>query len=199
MAETILHNQPEGTPSDNELIAYGTPTTPTGNIKLSNFYSLLMSKLGFFKVNNVLDEIYGNSNAQSYGRRNLGVYSTANVDSLLLSKADADNVITKDSGDAFTPVLPTHPVNKKYVDDKFIFGTFAFRDVDDVATKTVSIGQTLASSDYMVVLTTVQPNGDLDYYSPLVANKTTATFDIVIAAVGSGINNINFEWMIIIK
>ena len=39
------------------------------------------------------------------------------VDLLIGNKADAANVICKDSVEAFTPTAPTHPVNKAYVDN----------------------------------------------------------------------------------
>ena len=136
--DTILHNQPEGTPSDNELIAYGTPTTPVGNIKLSNFYNLLMGKLGFFKVSNLFSGIFGNPTLMASARANLGVPSVSEMQTADNLRALKSNVIEKDSTVAYTPTLGTHPATKGYVDGLVLFcGRTIYHD-DDTSHTTLS-------------------------------------------------------------
>jgi hypothetical protein len=117
----------------------------------------------------------------------------------LSSFAVKTNVLELNNSDPFTPNATYEPATKKYVDDKNVFGTFAFGDIAGTATKTVTIGETLPSTNYHVSLTIVQPNGVLTIWPPLVINKTTTTFDILIAESGTGTNNVNFEWMITLK
>ena len=197
MADVILHNRPEGTPSDNEFVAYGTPTTPSGQIKLSNFYTLLMSKLGFFKISNLFSEIYGNSTAMASARHNLSVPSIAEMNNADYLKANKSNVIEKDSTVSFTPTIGTHHVNKKYIDDKFISGrTVDLGEPSGNQTFIIQIGQTLSNSNYKVLITMVGNSTAMYAYS--VINKTTSTFTIHTdedAGVNQG--NFYFDWLII--
>lgn len=195
--DTILHNQPEGTPSDNELIAYGTPTTPAGNIKLSNFYNLLMGKLGFFKVSNLFSEIFGNPTSMASARANLSVPSVSDMQTADNLKANKSNVIEKDSTVDFTPTIGTHPVNKKYVDNKFISGrTLDLGEPSGNQTFVIPIGQTLSNTNYKVFITMIGNSTAMYAYS--VINKTTTTFSIHTdedAGVNQG--NFYFDWLII--
>ena len=202
MADVILHNRPEGTPSDNEFVAYGTPTTPSGQIKMSNFYTLLMSKLGFFKVSNLFSEIFGNPSAMTSARANLGVYSTAEVQSQVTQRALKSNVIEKDSTVAYTPTIGTHPVNKKYVDDKFpASGSYQWAGGsmgDQVTAQQVSIGKTLPNTNYQVVITkTGGINSNVP--SPRVSAKGLSTFSIECYANGGNGGNPVWDWYIIMR
>jgi hypothetical protein len=129
MADVLLHNRPEADPSPNDFIVYGTPTTPSGMVKLSNFYTLLMGRLGFFKVSSLFSEIFGNPTQIATAQSNLDVYGKIAMDGFLDIVAYADNVIEKDSTISYTPTITTHPANKGYVDSKVLwFGTSARHD-----------------------------------------------------------------------
>lgn len=160
MADVILHNRPEGTPSDNEFVAYGTPTTPSGQIKMSNFYTLLMSKLGFFKVSNLFSEIFGNVTSMASARANLSVPSVDEMQAADNLKANKSNVIEKDSTVAFTPTIGTHPVNKKYVDNKIQAGKKEVIGIQaGTHTHRVTLPVAMADINYVVVATIA--NGDV--------------------------------------
>lgn len=202
MADTILHNQPEGTPSDSELIAYGTPTTPVGNIKLSNFYTLLMDKLGFFQVSNLFSEVFGNLTDMASARANLSVPSVLEMQTADNLKANKSNVIEKDSTIAFTPTIGTHPVTKKYVDDRFpASGTYQWAGGsmgDQVTSQTINIGKTLPNTNYQVVITkTGGINSNVP--SPQVVSKGLATFSIECYANGGNGGNPTWDWYIIMR
>lgn len=196
MADTILHNQPEGTPSDNELIAYGTPTTPAGNIKLSNFYNLLMSKLGFFKVSNLFSEIFGNPTSMASARANLSVPSVSDMQTADNLKANKSNVIEKDSTVDYTPTIGTHPVPYKIILNKFYSDgqVFNFGDISVVKTMTVPIGKTMIGTNYVVFLEFQQIDTILPY---AISNKTVNSFDVSMAEVGGNVNTVLFRWFII--
>ena len=197
MADVILHNRPEGTPTDNEFVAYGTPTTPSGQIKMSNLYTLLMSKLGFFKVSNLFSEIFGNTSAMTSARANIGVYSTSEVQGLVTQRALKSNVIEKDSTIAFTPTIGTHPVNKKFIDDKFIYGrTVDLGEPSGNQTFVIPIGRTLPNNNYRVIITMIGNSTAMYAYS--IIAKTVNDFTIhTDEASGIGQGNIYFDWLII--
>lgn len=196
MADTILHNQPEGTPSDNELIAYGTPTTPAGNIKLSNFYNLLMGKLGFFKVSNLFSEIFGNPTSMASARGNLSVPSVSDMQTADGLRALKSNVIEKDSTVAYTPTIGTHPVNKKYVDDKLYSNDqiYVFGDIGGSTTQTVNLGKNVGTNRYIV---NIEITSTATMHPLQISNKTSTSFDVTAVEVGSGANNLQFRWIIL--
>lgn len=187
MADTILHNQPIGTPSDSERIAYGTPTTPSGNITLANFYTLLMTKLGFFKVSNYFSEIFGNPTAMASARANLSVPSVLEMQTADGLKANKSNVIEKDSTATYTPTLSTHPVNVGWVNSRRIVGTFQYDTPWSVLERTVNIGQTLNTNNYSVLLESATPSGFKGMYPLIVKDKTNSTFVIQIDPENTGI------------
>lgn len=201
MADTILHNQPEGTPSDNELIAYGTPTTPAGNIKLSNFYNLLMGKLGFFKVSNLFSEIFGNPTSMASARGNLEVYSKSEVLNQVSARALKTNVIEKDSTVAYTPTIGTHPVNLKVITDKFpASGTVQWPgEIGPTSGNLiVNIGKTLPNNNYSVLLT-AREGMNIGIVQPEVYGKTTTTF-VLNTLSPSGAGGIpSWDWIIIMN
>lgn len=110
--DQILHNLPiDNNPSDTKKIAMGDGTSTDTNITLANFYTLLMSKLGFFKVSNFFSEIFGNASAMASARTNLDVPSNSQMSTADNLRALKSNVIEKDSTSTYTPTLSTHPVN----------------------------------------------------------------------------------------
>ena len=196
MADVILHNRPEGTPSDNESIAYGTPSSPSGQIKLSNFYNLLMTKLGFFKVSNLFSEIFGNPSAMETARSNLNVYDKYTIDIAFQSYATKANVIEKNSTVTYTPTLGTHPVPYKIILDKFYSdgNVFNFGDIAVVKTMTVPIGKTMIGTNYVVFLEFQQIDTILPY---AISGKTNTTFNVSMAEIGGNNNTVLFRWFII--
>jgi len=196
MANIILHNRPEGTPSNNEFIAYGTPTTPSGQIKLSNFFTLLMDNLGFFKVGNSFSEIFGNPTQMAAARANLSVPSVAEMTNADNLRALKTNVIEKDSTINYTPTLGTHPVPYKIIIDKFWSNglVFDFGNISVVKTMTVPIGKTMIGTNYVVFLEFQQIDTILPY---AISGKTTTSFDVSMAEVGGNDNSVLFKWFII--
>ena len=187
MADVILHNRPEGTPSDNEFVAYGTPTTPSGQIKLSNFYTLLMSKLGFFKVSNLFSEIFGNPISMASARANLSVPSVSDMQTADGLRALKSNVIEKDSTVAFTPTIGTHPVNKAYIDNNKASGTFRITNPWATTEYTINIGKTMPSNNYIVTLMNTTDHGFKGQYPPSITNRTTTSFKIRLDIENDGI------------
>jgi len=122
--DQILHNLTiDNNPSDAKKLAMGDGSSTDTNITLGNFYTLLMSKLGFFKISNYLSEIFGNTSAMSAVRANIDVPSIGEMTTADNLRAMKTNVIEKDSTTTYTPYLSTHPTNKKYVDHKIITET----------------------------------------------------------------------------
>lgn len=197
MADKILHNLPiDNNPSDSVKIAMGTETTPATNITLANFYTLLMSKLGFFKVSNYLSEVVGNLTAMAAVRNNIDVYSRGYTDMMISSKANKTNVIEKDSTVAFTPTIGTHPVNKKYVDDRFRFGAFVFGDIPDPAVfKTVTFSPAFSDNNFIVLIEMNSLNGEVSsaYVSPDTKTPNSFKVGFVEDPVGAG-QNVAFSY-----
>ena len=179
MADKILHNLPiDNNPSDSVKIAMGTETTPATNITLSDFYTLLMSKLGFFKVSNLFSEIFGNPTAMAAARGNLSVPSISEMLTGDSARALKSNVIEKDSTTPYTPTLGTHPLNLKFIQDKFRFGTFRYLTPWNTGSRVVTISPPLANSNYHVDLTIATVNGGRGMYPLNVTNKTVNSFTI---------------------
>lgn len=199
MADEILHNLPiDNNPSDSVKIAMGTESTPATNITLANFYTLLMSKLGFFKVSNLFSEIYGNSTAMAAARGNLSVPSISAMLTGDSARAFKTNVIEKDSTVAFTPTIGTHPVNKKYVDDKMIIGLdYVFGDISGVGTRTVQINKTMPTINYIVLISMRSLNGEV--VGPTISNKTLTSFDVSFVENLGAMQNIVFDWCLIMR
>lgn len=178
MADVILHNRPEATPTDNDFVAFGTPATPSGQIKMSNFYTLLMDKLGFFKVSNLFSEIFGNPTAMASARANLGVSSTAENTTALNLKADKTNVIEKDSTVSYVPSLPYHPVNVKFLTDRKASGSFVMTTPWTTSEYTINIGKTMSSANYQVDLMCLDALGMKGQYPPSITDRTTTSFKV---------------------
>ena len=201
MADEILHNLPiDNNPSDLVKIAMGTEVTPATNITLAKFYTLLMSKLGFFKVSNLFSEIFGNPTATAAARANLSVPSVLEMQTADNLKANKSNVIEKDSTTPYTPTLGTHPVNKGYIDGRYRFGTFRYLTPWNPGGRLVTISPPLANSNYHVDLTIATVNGGRGMYPPNVTNKTVNSFTINVDPENdSSMVEPNIEWKITMK
>ena len=203
MADEILHNLSiDNNPSDSVKIAMGTETTPATNITLANFYTLLMSKLGFFKVSNLFSEIFGNSTAMAAARANISTPSVLEMKTADNLRALKTNVIEKDSTSSFTPSLPTHPVNLKVITDKFpASGTYQWAEGsmgNQVSTQQIAIGKTLPNTNYQVVFTKISGiNSNVP--SPQVNAKGLSTFNIQCYANGGNGGNPTWDWYIIMR
>lgn len=105
----------------------------------------------------------------------------------------------------FAPTTNYHPATKKYVDDATLLkvrasGTKTIGDVPDAgSTYTFTIGSTLASNTYLIMMTVIS-NGtaanDL-VYAPTIRARTTTSFDVFLKPVNTvTVENINIDWII---
>lgn len=112
----------EATPSDDYKLIFGKALTPSINMTLTNFFALLLTKLGFLKTASNLGDLANTASARS----NLGVYSSSEVDTALATKATlyqsgSGAVLGVANTAVYTPSSNYHPSTKKYVDDKILF------------------------------------------------------------------------------
>ncbi len=202
MADQILFGAPENNnPSDSEKIAGGTGASLAWTITLANFYSLLMNKLAFLKTANRLSEYNGNSTAQSDVHTNLNLKSKTDTDTADNLRSLKSNVIEKDSTVQYTPILPTHPTPKGYVDyriPKSGIYVWAGGGMGDVATsQTVTIGLTLPNNNYVVMITIGDgTNSNISFGVPI-TSKSVTSFDIQAYCSGGNGGNPTFQWTII--
>ena len=198
--DVILHNRPEGTPSDNEFVAYGTPTTPSGQIKMSNFYALLMTKLGFFKVENLLSEIFGNLTSMASARANLSVPSVSEMTTADNLRAEKTNVIEKNSTIAYTPTVGTHPVNKKYVNENIRGGEVIFPTLGQGQSyMIIPISPPFADTNYAATVTVKGTDAGFPAYNPpIVDNFAVNQFVIKITRLEAGVvNDYRLSWVLV--
>jgi hypothetical protein len=203
----------EATPSDDYKMVLGKALTPSINITLTNFFALLLTKLGFLKVASNLSDLASNATA----RTNLGVYSTAQSDALVANKATlfqagSGAVLGVSNTAVYTPSANYHPSTKKYVDDRetaitsaytaaiavkdyLAKGQYNIGDISGQQDKTVSIGTTLSTSNYVVVGAIFMSNNvePLIWY---IKSKSTTNFTLTLKEYGGGLQNAYFDWMI---
>ena len=198
MADQILHNCPiNNNPSDSEKIAMGTESTPATNITLANFYTLLMSKLGFFKISNLFSEIFGNSTAMNTARTNLSVPSIADMQIADNLRALKTNVIEKDSTTSYTPTLPYHPLNLQYLTDRKARGTFKMTTPWATSTYTINIGRDMGTSNYHVSLMSKSQYGFRGQYPPSIIDRTSTSFKVAVALENDSIlTEPDVEWLL---
>lgn len=127
----------EDTPTDDFRIALGKAATPSINMTLTNFFALLLTKLGFLKTSSNLGDLTDSASA----RTNLGVYSTSQVDAALNPKATlyqsgSGAVLGVANSAIFNPTSNYHPATKKYTDDTVLF--YGKITSTDQATQTVT-------------------------------------------------------------
>lgn len=110
------------TPTDDMRVIIGKEATPSLNMTLTQFFAHLLTKLGFLKLAENLNDIVNKEQA----RTNLGVYSTVEVDNGLSAKASlyqagSGAVLGVANTAAFNPTSTYHPATKKYADDYILF------------------------------------------------------------------------------
>ena len=198
MADAILHNRPEADPSPNEFIVYGTPTTPSGMVKLSNFYTVLMNKLGFFKVNSLFSEIFGDLTSMASARANLAVPSVEEMTNEDNLRALKTNVIEKDSTISYTPTIATHPANRGYVDSKILWFGTSVRHDDTVSYACIKKGGVFNGTLYQqrpdnssrhIITHNI---GHLNYMAIIQSNNAAGSFEGNVSSINYSANAIEF-------
>lgn len=116
-------------------------------------------------------------------------------------------VILKGAGTAYTPVDPTDPINKGYVDNSFFkFLAKGFNDLGDADSSggtnhTISMGTTLATTAYKVLFSTMSlsadPHVDSVFTEPVIRNKTASSFDIFYRETAGGVQHVAVDWIVI--
>jgi len=183
------------TPADSKRLAFGDASSGAENITLANFYTRLMSKLGFLKVANYLNEYQGWPSAQASVHNSINVYSKGEVDSKDSLKANKSNVIEKDSTTPYTPTLGTHPVNKKYVDP--LEGVKSVGDIlDGGISIIVNFGETLTTSNYIPTITIFGDGGNESVCTYAIIQRTTTSMTIVFNEYFRAAQNLSFGWSI---
>jgi len=199
-----LFDQSENTnPNLAQRIAFGRALNATENMTFTNFITWITGKLGFFKISSNLGDPGRNVTTM---RSNLGVYSTLQVDTALLNKADkfptSGGALKTNNTTSFTPTTDYHPATKKYVDDNSLLPLFkgytAIGDPGSLAERTVSLGTTLSTSNYMIVgelyeLANPRKVQDIGWGT---FNHATTSFGIVLRDYGSSVQNLRFYFMI---
>jgi len=175
------------TPADSKRLAFGDASSGAENITLANFYTRLMSKLGFLKVANYLNEYQGWPSAQASVHNSINVYSKTQVDDKDALKANKSNVIEKDSTTPYTPTLGTHPVNKSFIDNNKASGTFYMGTPWGTGEYTINIGKTMPSANYVVILMSTTTDGFRGQYPPSITDRTTTSFKVKVSVENDGI------------
>jgi len=120
MSRRLFEQTVNNNPSTSKRIAFGALGVITENMTLANFLTWLMNNLSFLKAANNLSDLASAATA----RDNLGVYSEAETDNLLDTKAplypEAGGALGVTNTTNYTPAANYHPATKKYVDDKLI-------------------------------------------------------------------------------
>ena len=114
------------------------------------------------------------------------------------------NVIVKGDTNAYTPINPLDPVNKKYVDatsaNKRAAGVLVVGNVAGGGTEiTVSYGFTMPDTNYIPMLTVISlsASGGTDVvYAPMARVLTTTSFNIYLREPVGNDQNINVAWII---
>lgn len=134
------------------------------------------------------------------------------------TKAEADNLFATKAltllrgnpggnNNGFVPVNDQDPATKKYVDDnsaKILVRSSAPVAVGDIGSagqqKTVALGRTLSSTNYMPFVTfysnSGNPQSDTNF-SYTILNRTTTSFDVRIQRWFSSTTNISFDWFVL--
>lgn len=112
----------EATPTDDFRVVLGKAATPSINMTLTNFFALLLTKLGFLKTASNLGDLTDSASA----RTNLGVYSASQVDAALATKATlyqsgSGAVLGVSNTGNYTPTSDNNPATKMYVDNTVLF------------------------------------------------------------------------------
>lgn len=127
------------------------------------------------------------------------------VDFIRIDLVQGDEVLRKGNTTPFTPTLNYEPATKAYVDAAALlkvkaYGTYVVNNPPYPAgfTKTISIGSTLANTNYIVLGTLISlgaPGYDAGVQWALVS-KTTTSFDVFFGDIYSLSQNVNFDWIL---
>jgi hypothetical protein len=131
MGKRLFEQGGDVTPSLDMRLASGKTGTPTVNHTWQTVVSWLEAGLNFLKKSENLNDLPNKTTALT----NLGVYSSSWVDTLLLDKADADNVLALDNTTPFTPTTAYNPATKNYVDT---LGSLSFQVFNSNGASTTS-------------------------------------------------------------
>lgn len=200
-----------GTPDDDSRLVYGKVATPSLNITFAGLYSLLLTKLGFLKKDENLNDLPDKSQA----RTNLGVYSTTAVDNAISDKASlyqsgSGAVLGVANTAVYTPTAQYHPATKGYTDalrtyvDSLVGSlllTKGSQVIGDIPTEgaryTVSLGITLANTNYFVDL---EFRADLGSSQQIggytIEEKNTNSFKFLVYKNGSTVTNYTIYYRI---
>ena len=187
-----------GTPSDDCRVVFGKAATPSLNITFTSLYALLLSKLGFLKLSENLNDIVDKSQA----RTNLGVYSTTAVDNAIADKATlyqtaSGAVLGVANTTIYNPTSDYHPATKRYADKGLVSGSTVIGDIDGTSNKEgdISLGVTLSNTNYRVFIEVYDPTGQPSYVT--IKTKYTDRFTYhILAAFSSGTQNITLNWKV---
>jgi hypothetical protein len=195
-------------PSDDFRLILGKEDTPSINIDLDHFYTLLESVLGFLKIADNLSDLSNNVAA----RTNLGVYSSAQVDAALALKA---SLLQAGSGAAMgvyntspvNPSAPYHPATKLYVDTsgggRLVTGTVNIGDIGGGGFADFDISFANIGTTSYIVLGSVENEIADNTSSHIMWNIRQSTisatgFKLCVRAAGfSEVQDITFKFMIV--
>jgi hypothetical protein len=112
----------DNAPDESNRIVFGKAATPAANMTFTNLFALLLTKLGFLKTAQNLNDLVDKAAARS----NLGVYSTTAMDLALLTYAEllqvaSGKVLGVANTAVFKPSASYHPSTKKYTDDNLLY------------------------------------------------------------------------------
>lgn len=187
-----------GTPADDSRLVYGKAGTPSLNITFTALYALLLSKLGFLKKDENLNDLPDKSQA----RTNLGVYETTAVDNALAQKAtlyqaSSGAVLGVANTAVYEPTSDYHPVTKRYADKGLASGSATIGDYSagDWKETIITLGITLSNTNYKVLGEISDSSGDGCVW--FVKSKTATQFTIRSRANSSGtVESVTFNWKV---
>jgi hypothetical protein len=131
------------------------------------------------------------------------------IDGIRLQVVQVKDVLTKSNTTSFTPSSNFNPATKKYVDDQIAtvnpqlkikaYGTKYLGDIPSDFDVSVSIGITLPSANYIVMITLVGTNASKlndNNITFCVYDKTTTQFSVAGDERVAAIQNLSFDWII---
>ena len=182
------------TPDGDWRVAIGKSNTISKNITLTNFYALLMGKLGFLKVTNNLSDLANPATA----RTNLGVYSKTEVDNKVGTGAvllETGTGAVLGINNLIDPAIPSNlknaPATQGYAEKKgfVLAGVYNIGDAQGDDTEyTISLGATLPNNNYIVFVQAESTSSSYwdDKCVIVVTAKTTTSFKVSVGEFYSG-------------
>jgi len=173
-------------PVDAMRIIVGKAATPSVNMTFTQLFAHLMSKLGFLKLAENLNDLPD----KAISRASLGVYSTAAVDNIASGKATlyqaaSGAVLGVSNGAVYEPITDYNPATKRYVDvnaPRLLHqGSFAVPSLTNGESDLiVEMGVTLDDTDYMVCYEWQVTGGSYPFRITGSAVKTKLTTSFVL-------------------